>query len=157
MVSGVVNVHDVLSHNSDATSRHYWADQSSSQCWDSSTHCSFPQCLFHTPFAPQPQWSQLHTRGFAITDRQVSTGWNKRLTLFRHPSWGSDKGQQVCDAPSRGVWEAAFPLRQDPWERRSSPEVVLSQIANAAGWNRSNLTAELTTVAALGSPPTRGR
>lgn len=44
-----------------------------------------------------------HAYGFKISDRQVSTGWNKRLMLFRHPSRGRDKGQQVFDVPSRGV------------------------------------------------------
>lgn len=67
------------------------------------SHISFS----HPLYSSATSIAVTHVRGFAISDREVSAGWNKRLMLFRHPSQGSDKGQQVFDVPSCSIWEAA--------------------------------------------------
>lgn len=136
-VSGFVTARATLSHNSVLsravkliTARSWLGRQRTL----STSHVSFS----HPLYSSAPRTAVIHARGFAISDWQASTGWNKRLMLFQHPSRGSEKGQQVFDVPSYGVWEAAFPLqkpprrRRDPRERRSSPEVMFPKITNAA-------------------------
>lgn len=88
----------------DTTEQSSKAHYSVELAWTSlASHISFS----HPLYSSATSIAVIHVHGFAISDRQASTGWNKRLMLFRHPSQGSDKGQQVFDVPSCSIWEAA--------------------------------------------------
>lgn len=157
-----MNAHDVLSHGSDAISRHYWAEQQSSwQCGaglDGSIRRWLPTLVFHIPLTPQPHQLKL----YMFMALQLVTGKQAQVGI---------KGECYSDIPPKeatrvskfltcllAAFEKLRAAEATVMQRRWVGEEIISRghIAKdhkCSCWNQSNLTAKLNMVTASGTSP----